>query len=164
MKRFAVLALAMAMIYGCSDEGPWEGPAGTKMGLKREQIERHAILQKVGTNNVGALIYTSKQAPKLDAQADGYNYVFSKDDELCLVQMRFDRSKRASGALLDELKTRYGMPDQDDRVARGVVWSSSAFKLSDDIAEISSEFTGREPRAALVSFSFANFDTCKATE
>ncbi|MBF8723964.1 MULTISPECIES: hypothetical protein [Pseudomonas] len=164
MKRLAVLALATTMIYGCSDEGPWEGPAGTKMGLKREQIERHAILQKVGTNNVGALVYTSKQAPKLDAQADGYNYVFSKDDELCLVQMRFDRSNRSSEALMDELKARYGMPDQDDRVARGVVWSSRAFKLSDDLAEISSEFTGREPRAALVSFWFANFDTCKATE
>ena len=165
MKRLAGLALATAMICGCTDEGPWEGPAGTKMGLKRERVEQYAILQKVGTNNMGALIYSSKQAPKLDAKADGYNYVFNKDDELCLVQMRFDRANRSSGPLMDELKSRYGMPDQDERVARGVVWSSSAFKLSDDIAQITSEFSGKASRtAALVSFWYENFETCRAKE
>lgn len=165
MKRLVLVVLAAAVVYGCSDDGPWGGPAGTKMGLKLEQIEKHAVLQKEGSNNVGATIYSSKQAPKLNAQADSYNYVFTKGGDLCLVQMRFENINRSSSPLMIELKSKYGMPVKDERVPWGVVWSSSKYKLSDDIIEITSEFTGREPRvSALVSFWYENFDQCRTKE
>lgn len=165
MRRLALIALVAAWLSGCSDEGPWTGPAGTKMGLKREQIEKHVVLQKEGANNVGATIYSSMQAPNLSAQADSYNYVFTADGELCLVQMRFKNVNRSSSPLMAELKAKYGMPVKDERVPWGVVWASSKYKLSDDIIEITGEFTGQEPRvSALVSFWYKNFEQCRTKE
>lgn len=162
MVRKMLMLSLMLWLPGCSDSGPWDGPAGTKMGLEKGQIEKYAVLEASGLNDTGTTVYSSKQAPSMKAQADSYKYVFSKKGDLCLVQLLFDDvSQTASPAIL-ELKSKYGVPVKDDKVPRGVVWSADKYKLGDDLVEISSEFLGAEPNvSAIVSFSYKNIDECK---
>ena len=162
MVRGMLILSWILLLPGCSDSGPWDGPAGTKMGLNKDQIEQYAVLEPSGSNDTGATVYTSKQSPSMKAQADSYKYVFSKDGDLCLVQLLFDDvSQTASPAIL-ELKSKYGVPVKDDKVPRGVVWSADKYKLGDDLIEISSEFLGAEPNvSAIVSFSYRNIDECR---
>lgn len=160
--RGAMLVCALAVcISGCSDEGPWDGPAGTKIGITKAQIEKFAVLERGGANQSGATLYTSKQAPSMTAQADSYEYVFSGQDKLCLVQMRFDHLKGTSSPLMQQLKEQYGIPVKDEKVEWGVVWSSEKYKLGNDLTEVSSEFFGQEPNvSAVVSFTYANIKEC----
>ena len=160
VRKMLILSL-MLWLPGCSDSGPWDGPAGTKMGLEKDQIEKYAVLEASGSNDTGATVYSSKQAPSMNAQADSYKYVFSAEGDLCLVQLLFDDvSQTASPAIL-ELKSKYGVPVKDDKVPRGVIWSAAKYKLGDDLIEISSEFLGSEPNvSAIVSFSYRNIDEC----
>lgn len=78
MVRGMLILSLMLWLPGCSDSGPWEGSAGTKMGLKKGQIEKHAVLEASGSNDTGATVYSSKQSPSMNAQADSYKYVLAE--------------------------------------------------------------------------------------
>ncbi|WP_203008539.1 hypothetical protein [Pseudomonas paraversuta] len=155
------IAICVAL-SGCSDDGPWSGPAGTKMGISKEQLGKYSVLESVGSNNIGTTMFSSKQAPSMTSAADTYEYVFSPEGQLCMVQMRFESVRQTASPLMLDLKTRYGLPAKDPAVSWGVVWSSEKYKLSDNLSEISAEFQGEEPNvSAVVSFSFENVKDCK---
>lgn len=161
MRGSLLICTLAAGISGCSDEGPWDGPAGTKSGIKKAQVEKYAVLERGGSNQSGATLYTSKQAPSMKSQADTYEYVFSGQDRLCLVQMRFDNLKGTSSPLMQQLKSQYGMPVKDEKVDWGVVWSGEKYNLGNDLTEVSSEFFGSEPNvSAVVSFTYKNVEEC----
>lgn len=156
-----VIACSVIGLTACSDEGPWEGPGGTKMGISKAQVEKYAVLEKGGSNNVGAVMYSSRQAPSMKAEADTYDYVFSSSDSLCMIQMHFNSVRKTTSPLMQRLKEQYGMPVKDDKVEWGVIWSGEKYKLGNDLIEIASEFTGSEPNvSAVVSFSYSNVTDC----
>ena len=159
--RMSLVVISMALL-GCSDDGPWSGPGGTKMGISKEQIEKYSVLELVAKNDAGTAMYSSKQAPSMFSGADSYEYVFSPKGQLCMLQMRFESVKSTTSPIMLDLKTKYGMPVKDSAVPWGVVWSSEKYKLSDDLVEIAAEFLGEEPNvSAVVSFSFGNIKDCK---
>jgi hypothetical protein len=161
MRRALIICAITAGLIGCSDDGPWGGPAGTKMAIKKEQIEKYAVLELTGSNESGAAAYSSKQAPSMKSQADTYEYVFSGRGDLCAVQMRFNNINGTDSPLMKDLKNQYGMPVRDERVDWGVVWSGDKYKLSDDLVEVTSKFSGREPNvSAVVGFSYRNLEEC----
>jgi len=157
----SLIAICVAL-SGCSDDGPWSGPAGTKMGISKEQVEKYSVLELAGKNDTGVALFSSKQAPSMSSAADSYEYVFSPAGQLCILQMRFDNVNKTASPLMLDLKTKYGLPVKDPTVPWGVVWSSEKYKLSDNLAEISAKFQGKEPSVStVVSFSFENAKDCK---
>lgn len=162
MRIILVAMIACAALSGCSDEGPWGGPAGTKMGLSKDQIQKFAVLELAGENKAGAKMFSSKQAPSMSLEADLYEYVFSDDDRLCMIQLRIDNVGKTHSPLMLELKNKYGLPAKDPGVDWGVVWSSDKYKLNDDLSEISAEFLGTEPNvSAVISYSYTNLKECR---
>jgi hypothetical protein len=162
-KKFALTLVCLAgLISGCSDEGPWDGPAGTKMGLSKAQIEKYAVLEARGSDGSEARVFNSKQAPSLEPQADTYLYIFSHDDKLCGIAMHFSAVRKEGWPLIQQLKAKYGEPTKDEQAGWRVTWSKKKYKLDENLDEVSVQFFDSEPVGqALVGYLYDYPDQCE---
>lgn len=162
MKMF-VGALALIALAGCGDQGPWDGPVGTKMGVTASQLEKYVALSKGGdADPLGRTTYFSPQSPKNEAGADRYSYLIGGKSGLCEVGQWFQSINSTNSGFAKSLADKYGAPNKEAAPSWGVSWTAGEHKLDHDLESIRIKFSGEEPRiSAYVKYTYKNLKNCK---
>ncbi len=162
MKRVLSTVLLALAISGCDSSGPWDGPAGTRMGVSADQLSKHVVLSKEGeTNPLGQSLYYSAQAPKNTDAADKYAYLIGSKSGLCQVSEWIQAMSTENSGIAKALVDKYGKPDADPKKPMQLIWSSEKYKLDNELQSIRVRFSG-EPSAAsaMITYSYKNLSEC----
>ncbi|WP_312964624.1 hypothetical protein [Stutzerimonas kunmingensis] len=149
MRAIALVVLAL-VLAGCSagaDEGPWDGPFGTKQGISPEQLSKHAKLteEKSADKNIRGL--TSMQAPLQSASFQEYTYKFGDVAGLCSAAGLIAEGE--GGGVLRDAADRFGAPKTSDET---ITWTAETHVLDGGIRSIQLLLSGDEPRVIIYEF------------